>query len=61
MKGMFPQPGSSADTGFNPFSIKDEGEAEFPVRNDKDVKLGAADLFALFTADIIREEKTFTR
>ena len=61
MKGNLQHPGSSAANGFNPFSVKDDGDTEFPVRDEKDVKLEATDLFDLFTANIIREEKTFTR
>jgi len=36
-------------------------ENKYPVRDENNKKLEASDLFSLFTADIIREDVTFTR
>ena len=54
-------PGSLPSTGFNPFPLDKDFEKAFPSRDDKGIKLQAADLFSLFTADIITEQVSLPR
>jgi hypothetical protein len=54
-------PGSTASSGFNPFPVEQKDESQYPVRDASNIKLQAADLFSLFTADIIKEAVPFTR
>lgn len=67
---MTPQdnkPHVSSTTKFTSFterfvSFKETSpDNKYPVRDNKNNKLDASDLFSFFTADIIREEVTFTR
>ncbi|MBC7946320.1 MAG: hypothetical protein H7Y42_00460 [Chitinophagaceae bacterium] len=44
-----------------PFTEKPSLDHTSKAYSDKNSQLGASDLFALFTADIIREEVVFTR
>lgn len=51
---------SASSTEFISF-IETSPENKYPVRDGENKKLEAHDLFTLFTANIIKEDVTFTR
>jgi hypothetical protein len=57
-KTLYSSIGRRLRAGMKPFT---ERPAEDRIEAKRDNRIGAADLFSLFTADIIREEVVFTR
>ncbi len=53
--------GDAAEVKYTSLPADDYAELAYPLRAEDDTKINAADLFSLFTANIIKEERIFIR